>query len=268
MARSLKSVFIVPELNESMLDSKTKGALVPCSSNKAKSKGCSVLNNAFMGESVALDEKGLGYCSSKASSSVPVHAQATITVSKSLKWWEKNLQPNMTEIHSAQELVHSLLKAGDSLVVVDFYSPGCGGCKALDSKICQIAGLHPNAIFLRVNYDELKNMCHCLRIHVLPFFRFYRGAEGRVCSFSCTNATIKKFKDAMAKYSNESGSFGPAKGLEESELKILASMGEISNDSSLLLYPKQEKMKNLVNDFSGVWNMASNSRGVMKDTMF
>lgn len=79
---------------------------------------------------------------------------------------------------------------------------------------------------------------------------------------------IKKFKDAMAKYSNESGSFGPAKGLEESELKILASMGEISNDSSLLLYPKQEKMKNLVNDFSGVWNMASNSRGVMKDTMF
>lgn len=77
MARSLKSVFIVPELNESMLDSKTKGALVPCSSNKAKSKGCSVLNNAFMGESVALDEKGLGYCSSKASSSVPVHVCCT-----------------------------------------------------------------------------------------------------------------------------------------------------------------------------------------------
>ncbi|KOM40304.1 hypothetical protein LR48_Vigan04g050200 [Vigna angularis] len=248
-----------------MLGSKTKGAL-----NKAKSKGCSVLNNAFMGESAALDEKGLGYCSSKASSSssVAVHAQATISVSKSLKWWEKNLKPNMTEIHSAQELVHSLLKAGDSLVVVDFYSPGCGGCKALDSKICQIAGLHPNAIFLRVNYDELKNMCHGLRIHVLPFFRFYKGAEGRVCSFSCTNATIKKFKDAMAKYSNERCYFAPAKGLEESELKILASMGEISNDSSPLVYPKHEKMKNLVNDFSEVWNMASNSRGVMKDSMF
>ncbi|KAG2399061.1 Thioredoxin-like 1-1 [Vigna angularis] len=306
MARSLKSVFIISELNESMLGSKTKGAL-----NKAKSKGCSVLNNAFMGESAALDEKGLGYCSSKASSSssVAVHAQATISVSKSLKWWEKNLKPNMTEIHSAQELVHSLLKAGDSLVVVDFYSPGCGGCKALDSKvyvcvfvlvkefyiptkilmqlffffffflvttfdmvscdqICQIAGLHPNAIFLRVNYDELKNMCHGLRIHVLPFFRFYKGAEGRVCSFSCTNATIKKFKDAMAKYSNERCYFAPAKGLEESELKILASMGEISNDSSPLVYPKHEKMKNLVNDFSEVWNMASNSRGVMKDSMF
>jgi hypothetical protein len=34
-------------------------------------------------------------------------------------------------------------------------------------------------------------MCYTLNIHVLPFFRFYRGAEGRVCSFSCTNATVR-----------------------------------------------------------------------------
>lgn len=42
----------------------------------------------------------------------------------------------MIEIHSAQELVHSLVNAGDSLLVVDFYSPGCGGCKALHPKVC------------------------------------------------------------------------------------------------------------------------------------
>lgn len=33
-------------------------------------------------------------------------------------------------------------------------------------------------------------MCHGLHIHVLPFFRFYRGADGHLCSFSCTNATV------------------------------------------------------------------------------
>lgn len=33
-------------------------------------------------------------------------------------------------------------------------------------------------------------MCYSLNVHVLPFFRFYRGAQGRVCSFSCTNATV------------------------------------------------------------------------------
>ncbi|CAJ1975300.1 unnamed protein product [Sphenostylis stenocarpa] len=269
MACSLKSVFCVSELNESVLGSKTKGALVPCSSktDKAKSWGCSVLSNAFTGESVALDEKGLGYNSSKASSNVPVHAQTTICISKALMWWKKSQKPNMIEIHSAQELVHALLNAGDSLVVVDFYSPGCGGCKALHPKICQIAELYPKAIFLKVNYEELKTMCHGLRIHVLPFFRFYRGAEGRVCSFSCTNATIKKFKDAMAKHGNERCSFGPVKGLEESELKSLASIGEISLNSSLL-YPKQEKLEDLVDDFSGVLSTASKNSGRMQDSLF
>jgi len=33
-------------------------------------------------------------------------------------------------------------------------------------------------------------MCYSLNVHVLPFFRFYRGAHGRLCSFSCTNATV------------------------------------------------------------------------------
>lgn len=41
----------------------------------------------------------------------------------------------MIEINSAQELVDSLLNAGDRLVIVDFYSPGCGGCKALHPKV-------------------------------------------------------------------------------------------------------------------------------------
>jgi len=41
----------------------------------------------------------------------------------------------MIEIHSAQELVHCLVNACDALVVVDFYSPGCGGCKALHPKV-------------------------------------------------------------------------------------------------------------------------------------
>lgn len=58
-------------------------------------------------------------------------------------------------------------------------------------QICQLAELNPNAIFLKVNYEELKTMCYSLHIHVLPMFRFYRGAEGRVCSFSCTNATVR-----------------------------------------------------------------------------
>lgn len=68
-------------------------------------------------------------------------AQASICVSRAMRWWEKTLKPNMVEIHSAQELVDSLLNAGDRLVIVDFYSPGCGGCKALHPKVYSIFGL-------------------------------------------------------------------------------------------------------------------------------
>ena len=39
---------------------------------------------------------------------------------------------------------------------------------------------------------------------------------------------IKKFKDALGKYGTDRCSLGPAKGLDESELLRLASIGQIS----------------------------------------
>ncbi|KAG0551290.1 hypothetical protein BDA96_01G410600 [Sorghum bicolor] len=145
-----------------------------------------------------------------------------LAIGKSMRWWEKGLQPNMREIESAQDLVDSLTNAGDKLVIVDFFSPGCGGCRALHPKICQFAEQNPDVLFLQVNYEEHKSMCYSLHVHVLPFFKFYRGAQGRLCSFSCTNATIKKFKDALAKHKPDRCSLGPTRGLEESELVALA----------------------------------------------
>uniref|UniRef100_A0A453I6B2 Thioredoxin domain-containing protein n=1 Tax=Aegilops tauschii subsp. strangulata TaxID=200361 RepID=A0A453I6B2_AEGTS len=154
--------------------------------------------------------------------SLYVLSQMNLAFAKSTKWWEKGLQPNMREIESAQDLVDSLANAGDRLVVVDFFSPGCGGCRALHPKICQFAEQNPDVLFLQVNYEEHKSMCYSLHVHVLPFFRFYRGAQGRLCSFSCTNATIKKFRDALAKHNPDRCSIGPTRGLEESELLALA----------------------------------------------
>ncbi|XP_042399452.1 thioredoxin-like 1-2, chloroplastic [Zingiber officinale] len=157
-----------------------------------------------------------------------ISVQMTLSFGKSQKWWEKGLQPNMKEIESAHDLANSLLNAGDKLVIVDFFSPGCGGCRALYPKICQIAEMNPNVQFLQINYEKHKSMCYTLNVHVLPFFRFYRGAQGRLCSFSCTNATIKKFKDALTMHSTDWCSLGPAKGLDESELLALAANKDLS----------------------------------------
>ena len=41
----------------------------------------------------------------------------------------------MKDVTGAQDFVDSLLSAGDKLVIVIFFSPGCGGCKALHPKV-------------------------------------------------------------------------------------------------------------------------------------
>ncbi|KAL4591764.1 hypothetical protein LXL04_004735 [Taraxacum kok-saghyz] len=186
----------------------------------------------FFGRKVALGGQQKRTCTQAAAAS---DVKMSLSIGKSLRWWEKNLQPNMKEITGAEDLVESLLRAGDKLVVVDFFSPGCGGCKALHPKICQIAEMNPDVQFLQVNYEDHKSMCYSLNVHVLPFFRFYRGAEGRVCSFSCTNATIKKFRDALAKYKPDRCGLAPPKGLEEKELVALGS----NRDLSFVYTPKE-----------------------------
>lgn len=76
----------------------------------------------------------------------------SIGIKKPVRWWEKGLKPNMKEVTGAEDLVDSLLTAGDKLVVVDFFSPGCGGCKALHPKVPQ------NQIFVFVCYGYLMVM--------------------------------------------------------------------------------------------------------------
>ena len=183
----------------------------------------------FQGKACFVEKKVKYQPKSGKSRRLFINAQGTLRLKKAPKWWDKGLQPNMKKVTGAQDLVDSLLNAGDKLVVVGFFSPGCGGCRALHPKICQLAGMNPQVQFLQVNHEEHKSMCYSLNITVLPFFRFYRGAHGRVGSFSCTIATIKKFKDALAKHSSDSYSLvGPTKGLEEKELMALAANKDLS----------------------------------------
>ncbi|KAK4767178.1 hypothetical protein SAY86_014928 [Trapa natans] len=232
MAFSLKSRFCVSGLNEAAFSSKEKGIPGFCSSigyssfNGPNQKESPSLTADFMGKQVISSDQKDIFGDRSASSPASFSLPASCHVNQAMRWWENDLGPNMVEINSAQELISSLLLANDRLVVIYFHSPGCGGCRALNPKIFQLAELYPDAIFLKVNYEELGRMCRCLNISVLPFFQFYRGTKGRVCSFSCTNATIKKFKDALGKHVSER-CIGPAKGLNYSELLKLASCGEI-----------------------------------------
>lgn len=60
-------------------------------------------------------------------------------------------------------------------------------------QLCQLAAEHPDIEFLKVNFDENKAMCKSLNVKVLPFFHFYRGADGRLDSFSCSLSKVRFF---------------------------------------------------------------------------
>ncbi|XP_039121143.1 thioredoxin-like 2, chloroplastic [Dioscorea cayenensis subsp. rotundata] len=134
------------------------------------------------------------------------------------KWWEKNAGPNMIDVHSTQEFIDVLSKAGDSLVIVEFYGTWCGSCRALFPKLCKTAEEHPEILFVKVNFDENKPMCKRLNVRVLPYFHFYRGADGQLESFSCSLAKFQKIKDAIQTHNTDRCSIGPPRGVGDLDL--------------------------------------------------
>jgi hypothetical protein len=57
-------------------------------------------------------------------------------------------------------------------------------------QLCKLAAENPDVEFLKVNFDENKPMCKSLNIKFLPYFYFYRGAEGCLEGFSCSLAKV------------------------------------------------------------------------------
>jgi hypothetical protein len=60
----------------------------------------------------------------------------------------------------------------------------------LHLQLCQLASDHPEVEFIKVDFDENKPMCKSLNVKFLPFFHFYRGAEGKLDAFSCSLSKV------------------------------------------------------------------------------
>ncbi|KAK6147878.1 hypothetical protein DH2020_018790 [Rehmannia glutinosa] len=181
---------------------------------------------------------------------------ATVTNTEQPKWWERNAGPNMIDIHSTQEFLNALSQAGDKLVIVEFYGTWCASCRALFPKLCRTAAEHPEILFLKVNFDENKPMCKTLNVKVLPYFHFYRGADGQLESFSCSLAKVsnpslcssslllqllsiecdtlefQKIKDAIELHNTARCSIGPPKGIADLNLETLLPPMEKQAESS------------------------------------
>lgn len=168
-------------------------------------------------DSTSLDAVRLAVIPRNRLVSFKVHA--TVAENGQPKWWEKTAGPNMIDIHSTQEFLSALSQAADRLVIVEFYGTWCASCRALFPKLCRTAEEHPEILFLKVNFDENKPMCKSLNVKVLPYFHFYRGADGQLESFSCSLAKFQKIKDAIEMHNTDRCSIGPPKGVGDLSLE-------------------------------------------------
>ncbi|XP_057967314.1 thioredoxin-like 2, chloroplastic [Malania oleifera] len=162
----------------------------------------------------------------------PFKVNAAIAETDQPKWWEKNAGPNMIDIHSTQEFLSALSQAGENLVIVEFYGTWCASCRALFPKLCRTAEEHPEILFLKVNFDENKPMCKNLNVKVLPYFHFYRGADGQLESFSCSLAKFQKIKDAIVMHNTARCSIGPPKGVGDINLETSSAVKEKPAEST------------------------------------
>lgn len=89
----------------------------------------------------------------------------------------------------------------DKLIVVDVYAQWCGACRALYPKLCKIAATYPDVVFVKLNFDDNKDLCRSLGVKVLPYFKLYRGTEGCVAQFSASIAKIKLLRAALEEHS-------------------------------------------------------------------
>ncbi|CAL5227740.1 g10756 [Coccomyxa viridis] len=130
-------------------------------------------------------------------------------------WWEKNNPPNMKGISSVQQFVDELALAGNSLVVVDFYAKWCNACRSLFPKLCQMGNDNPDIVILKVDFDENRDIAKALVIKVLPYFHFYRGADGRVAAFSASVSKIQRLRDALELHNSPRCQYTKFDGVEE-----------------------------------------------------
>lgn len=85
---------------------------------------------------------------------------------------------SVEHVESSADLEAKLEKAGNTLVVLDFYATWCGPCKTIGPKIEELAKEREDVIFLKVDVEECEDIVSKYEITNMPTFVFIK--EGKV----------------------------------------------------------------------------------------
>lgn len=116
-------------------------------------------------------------------------------------WYTGEAPANVVHVKSEKHLKSLVMSEKD--VVIDFFSPGCLGCKSMWPKIKKLAHQNPEIIFAKVNTaDEgLMKIAEGLKVQKLPWFLLFSSGDmvasltANISTFDVLRAEIASLKE-------------------------------------------------------------------------
>ena len=81
----------------------------------------------------------------------------------------------MTEL--TDDNFHSTLRTDPNKVLVDFYAPWCGPCKAIAPFLEELTPLYPKLSIYKVNIDACPQVATEYQISSVPTFKFFTDGD-------------------------------------------------------------------------------------------
>lgn len=103
----------------------------------------------------------------------------------------------IVEVENSADLKSKLEKAGNSLVVIDFFATWCGPCKMIAPKIEELEKEMEGVLFFKVNVDQCEDLANEYEISSMPTFVFIKN--GKVVE-TFAGANYDKVRSTVLKY--------------------------------------------------------------------
>ncbi|KAI8987441.1 PITH domain-containing protein [Mycotypha africana] len=105
----------------------------------------------------------------------------------------------LQQISTPNDFRTLLTASKDKLVVIDFFATWCGPCKMIAPFYTQLSTKYPQAVFAKVDVDQLKEVAAACKVTSMPTFQFYKNgnklAEMKGANPQQLEKYVKEFSD-------------------------------------------------------------------------
>jgi thioredoxin len=84
---------------------------------------------------------------------------------------------NVVKIVSADEFDQLVSESDGKLIVVDFSAVWCGPCKMIAPVFDMMSNEFENAIFVKIDVDEVPDLAERFKVQAMPTFLFMKGTN-------------------------------------------------------------------------------------------